>query len=112
MNRNRPATSLVLNISMVKKIENKTPKPEQSIAFADSGTQDYQTLIKDVKIGAKVMLLDTNQNGAQPITDMFKHHANLGCVHILSHGNQNQVYLGNATLNQNTLTTHQSTLSS
>ncbi len=93
-------------------MKNKILKPEQSIVFIDPGVQDYQTFTEGVKTDAIVVLLDANQDGVQQIADTLNQYTNLGSVHIISHGKQAQVYLGNTTLNQNTLTNYQTVLQS
>lgn len=89
-----------------------TVQPKQSILFIDSGVADYQTLVDGVKAGTTVVLLDVDQDGVQQIADVLNQFSNVDSVHILSHGNPAEVYLGNAILSQNTLSTYQSVVQS
>ncbi|MDP1557429.1 MAG: DUF4347 domain-containing protein [Nitrosomonas sp.] len=85
-------------------------QPKQAVLFIDSGVADYQTLIEGIKAGTKIVILNANQDGILQIAEILSQHSNVDSVQILSHGNQGQVYLGNATLSQNTLGTYQSAL--
>ncbi len=90
----------------------RTIQPQQSILFVDSGVADYQTLINGVKAGTRVVILNADQDGVQQITDVLNQSSNVDSIHILSHGNQAEVMLGNATLNRSSLAAYQPALQS
>lgn len=90
----------------------QTIQPQQSILFIDSGVTDYQILINGVKAGTQVVILNTDQDGVQQITDVLSQSSNVDSVHILSHGNQAEVMLGNAALNRSSLAAYQPVLQS
>ncbi len=90
----------------------QTIQPQQTVLFIDSGVADYQTLMNGVKAGTKVVILNADQDGVQQITDVLNQFSNVDNVHILSHGNQAEVMLGNATLNRNSLAVYQPLLQS
>lgn len=81
----------------------------QELVFVDTGTPDYQQLVDDLlgnqdasrRIG--VVLLDASRDGISQITDMLGKFANLDAVHIISHGSDASINLGNSTLNSSTL---------
>ncbi|MBP6076106.1 MAG: DUF4347 domain-containing protein, partial [Nitrosomonas sp.] len=85
---------------------------EQSILFIDSGVADYQTLINGVKAGTQVVILNAEQDGVQQITDVLNQSSNVDSVHILSHGNQAEVILGNTSLNHSSFAAYQPALQS
>ncbi|MBP6058394.1 MAG: DUF4347 domain-containing protein, partial [Nitrosomonas sp.] len=95
-----------------KAINIQTIQPQQSILFIDSGVADYQTLINGVKAGTKVVILNTDQDGVQQITDVLNQSSNVDSVHILSHGNQAEVMLGNVALNRSSFAAYQPALQS
>ncbi|PXW83898.1 uncharacterized protein DUF4347, partial [Nitrosomonas sp. Nm84] len=90
----------------------QTIQPQQSILFIDSGVANYQTLIDGVKAGTRVVILNADQDGVQQITDVLSQSSNVDSVHILSHGNQAEVILGNAALNRSSLAAYQPALQS
>ena len=90
----------------------QTIQPQQSVLFIDSVVANYQTLINGVEAGTQVVILNADQDGVQQIADVLNQYSNIDSVHILSHGNQAEVILGNTTLNRGSLATYQPILQS
>lgn len=97
------------------------PSPVETkneIVFVDSDVEDYQTLIDDIISHAKtgvtfeVLLLDRNQDGIAQITDALSHRQNLDSVHLISHGSDGSIDIGNNQLNFQTLTQYQTQIKS
>ncbi|NOU43388.1 MAG: DUF4347 domain-containing protein, partial [Methyloglobulus sp.] len=91
---------------------------KDEIIFVDSDIEDYQTLIADITSHAKtgvnfeVILLDRNQDGIAQITDVLSHRQNLDSVHLISHGSDGSIDIGNNQLNFQTLTQYQTQIKS
>ena len=79
--------------------------PHKELVFVDTDTPDYQQLIDDLLADRsderqfEVVLLDNHSDGIDQITDVLSKSKNLNAVHIISHGTDGSVELGNSTLN-------------
>ncbi|MES2824243.1 MAG: DUF4347 domain-containing protein, partial [Pseudomonadota bacterium] len=87
----------------------ETAEPEtHSLLFVDTQVQDYQTLVKDIlsnpaNKNIEVIYLNAQQNGIQQISETLSHYTNISAIHLISHGVAGELQLGNAILNENTL---------
>ena len=67
------------------------------IIFVDSEVDNYQDLISGSR--AEIVLLDSDRNGIEQITETLAQSSNVSTVEILSHGRDNSINLGNSQLN-------------
>ena len=76
-----------------------------SIVFVDSSVEDYQQLVDDIDQsgGTQVVLIDSQSDGIDQISEYLSRHTGIESVHIVSHGTDGEVRLGNTLLNANTL---------
>ncbi|PUB88197.1 MAG: hypothetical protein DBP01_12250, partial [gamma proteobacterium symbiont of Ctena orbiculata] len=79
------------------------------LVIIEPATPDYQFLVDDL-IGQnghgrsfEIVLLDTAANGIEQISDILNAYQHLDAVHILSHGSDGGVQLGDAYLNLDSL---------
>ncbi|MBK8815397.1 MAG: DUF4347 domain-containing protein [Methylococcaceae bacterium] len=70
-----------------------------SLIFVDTGVKDYQNLLKNIDSNSKVIFLDRNKDGVEQIADAVSRYENISAIHIVSHGNDGELYLGNDVLN-------------
>jgi hypothetical protein len=82
------------------------------ILFIDSTVADYQTLIDNLTQPTDIVILDSRQDGILQITESLSKYDSLEAVHIVSHGNVGQLFLGSTILEQNTLTDYENLLAS
>jgi VCBS repeat-containing protein len=81
----------------------------QELVFIDSNTPDYQLLIDDLLANnnedrtINLVLLDSSKNGIQQISDALANYNGLDAVHIISHGSDGTVQLGNSQLDLDSL---------
>ena len=79
-----------------------TPVPNHpaatEIIFIDAAVKDIQSYVTDHP-NAQVVLLDAGRDGVAQIAATLAGRSGIEAVHILSHGDVGQLYLGNATLN-------------
>jgi hypothetical protein len=81
----------------------------REVIFVDSGAPNYQQLIDDLMKGAEqgrdieVVVLDSNRNGIEQITEALARFQKLDAVHLVSHGSDGQLQLGNGKLGQGNL---------
>ncbi|MEG3976019.1 DUF4347 domain-containing protein, partial [Microcoleus sp. herbarium8] len=79
------------------------------IIFVDSSVQDHQSLIDGID-RAKIVILNDNCNAIEQITNVLASTQELSSIHIVSHGSDGTLFLGNSPLNKTTLETHAATV--
>lgn len=80
------------------------------MVFVDSTLPQWRELLKDVPAGAEVVVLDASKNGVGQMADYLKDKANVGSVHILSHGGDGYLLLGNTMLSSHNIDDYQGKL--
>ncbi len=83
----------------------------KQLIVIDTGIDDYQTLLDELTAGREqdfdLLFISAEENGFDRLTQSLQNYSSQGqtldAVHILSHGQDGQVRLGNSLLNQNTL---------
>ncbi|MEI8570946.1 DUF4347 domain-containing protein [Methylomonas sp. LW13] len=87
------------------------------IVFVDTRVQGYESLINDIKSSdvsnrnLEIITLDSSNDGIQQITQILAERDNLDAVHIISHGSDGSLDLGNSQLNFDTLIQNQTDIS-
>ena len=83
------------------------------IAFVDAALEDYQQIVDDLlnndddNRNIEVVVLDRDRNGIDQITNTLQDRDNFDAVHVISHGNDGSIQLGNTTLDADTLPQNQ-----
>ena len=85
------------------------PTTNNQIIFVDSSVQDYQSLIQGID-PAQIVILNENSSAIEQITNALAAQKDIEAVHILSHGSDGTLFLGNSPLDKTTLETHAATL--
>ncbi len=99
---------LVPTASEIRGTEGKE-ELRREILFIDKSIPDYQQLADDLlkKSGdgrqIDVVLLDISRNGIIQISETLGRYQNLDAVHVISHGTDGTIQLGNARLTQDSL---------
>ena len=81
----------------------------QEIVFVDEGVDNYQQLVDDIRNNAdssrniEVVVLDRDQDGIEAISEFLQDRDDLDAIHIISHGSEGSVQLGNNSLTSETL---------
>ncbi|NNF97627.1 MAG: DUF4347 domain-containing protein, partial [Halobacteria archaeon] len=81
----------------------------QELVFVDTDTPDYQQLLNDLlnteqdERQFEVILLDNEQSGINQISEVLADRSDLNAVHIISHGANGTVELGNTRFDIDTL---------
>ncbi|MBB2497162.1 DUF4347 domain-containing protein [Pseudomonas sp. UL070] len=83
-----------------------TADQRQEIVFVDGKLQDVQALIAGLPSGTEVVVLDSNKDGLQQIADYLKNRSDVDAIHLLSHGAEGTVELGNTWLNSQNIGQH------
>ena len=80
-------------------------QPKKELVFVDAGAPNYHQLINDLmKVQAEgrrieVVVLETGRDGVEQISEAMAERQDVGAVHIVSHGSDGNLQLGNASLN-------------
>ncbi len=83
-----------------------TTDQRQEIVFVDGKLQDAQALIAGLPSGTEVVVLDSSKDGLQQIADYLKDRTDVDAIHLLSHGAEGTVELGNIWLNNQNIGQH------
>jgi len=81
----------------------------QEIVFIDSNAPDYQRLIGNILASnndtrnIEVIVLDSNLNGIEQISEVLAEYEDVDAVHILSHATSGELKLGSTSLSLNNL---------
>ncbi|KFX02115.1 putative Ig domain-containing protein [Pectobacterium carotovorum] len=94
------ATHDITTDVVVQAVAGETIRKEA--VFIDTALTDYQTLVNSVPTGVDVFLLDSSKDGLSQLAAWAETHEGYDAIHILSHGNEGQVRLGNLTLDSAT----------
>ena len=79
------------------------------IVFVDTGVENYQALVDDLLNNAdsnrniEVVLLDSDRNGIEQISEALQNQDGLDAIHIISHGSDGSIQLGNSNLDAEAL---------
>jgi hypothetical protein len=79
------------------------PSQRAEVVFVDSGVDDYQTLMRGVRAGAEVVVIDRQGDGMKEIAAHLRGRSGIDAVHIVSHGSVGQLRLGRSILSDVTL---------
>ncbi|MEI7339535.1 putative Ig domain-containing protein [Pectobacterium carotovorum] len=94
------ATHDITTDVVVQAVAGETTRKEA--VFIDTALTDYQTLVNSVPTGVDIFLLDSSKDGLSQLAAWAETHTGYDAIHILSHGNEGQVRLGNLTLDNAT----------
>lgn len=80
----------------------------QELIFIDTATPDYEQLVTDItnrdkQIHYVIYLLDGEQDGIQQINDLLAGHNDIDAIHLVGHGSEGNISLGNSLLNGNSI---------
>ena len=82
------------------------------VVFIDGQVSNVEQLLAGVSANAEVVVLDPEKDGLQQMADYLKGRENLDAIHLLSHGADGTVQLGNLWLASNNLAEHRAALES
>ncbi|MGB5707258.1 MAG: DUF4347 domain-containing protein, partial [Arenicellales bacterium] len=101
------ASQSAFNSTDANALEQQSEAADQSafttqIVVIDSRVEDYEAFIKDAEIGADdtdvstvFVHLSQDQNGIEQVTNVLKQFDEVSALHIVSHGDDGLLYLGN-----------------
>ena len=84
----------------------------QEVVFIDGNVANIEQLLAGLSGKPEVVILDPNKDGLQQMADYLKGREGLDAIHLLSHGSEGTVQMGNVWLNSGNLAEHASELQS
>ncbi len=94
-------TNLWTTSNIGKKTNMNAKYTEKQLVLIDGNVPEYTHLIDNIPTNSEVIVLDTEKNGIEEITQVLAQQKNLDNIHLISHGNPGTLYLGNTELNNN-----------
>ena len=104
-------TPLLLDESEYQAILGSENRLRSELVFVDPATPDYQQLLDDLLSREddyrqfEVVVLEADRDGVAQISDILAGFRELDAVHIISHGSDGAIRIGNSTLDQSRLDT-------
>src|SRR3990167_8849630 len=74
------------------------PGERKDVVFVDTRLPDYQQIAAAVSADAEVILIDSQGNGVNQIANALAGRTDIDAIHIVSHGDEGVLLLGNAAL--------------
>ena len=90
----------------------KIRNDKKNIVFIDSAVEDYETITSSFKENTEFYLINANEDGFKRINEILKDRENIDALHLIGHGSSGQILFGNAFLNNDTIDSYQTTLTS
>ena len=87
-----------------------TPVDGKELVIIDGNVEDMATLLKALPYGAEWLVLDSGRDGVVQLAEIASRHKNIRALHLLSHGEDGLLKLGNSELNQQNLTNYRNQL--
>ncbi|MET1117158.1 MAG: Ig-like domain-containing protein, partial [Comamonas sp.] len=82
----------------------------REIIFVDSRVKDVETLLKGFPPNAQVFYLQAGEDGLAQMAEVLGQQGDVGAVHVLGHGSEGQLWLGNTFMDSSTLAGHSDAL--
>ncbi|MDH5444944.1 MAG: DUF4347 domain-containing protein [Gammaproteobacteria bacterium] len=86
--------------------------PASEVIFIDENVPDYDELMADLagKDHIDIYILDTSLDGVHQISAVLENYQDLDAIHLVSHGDEEGLYLGNSSLTNDTLDSYRDTI--
>ncbi|MCP4184095.1 MAG: DUF4347 domain-containing protein, partial [Hyphomicrobiales bacterium] len=73
-------------------------KPLTEIVFIDESVDGFEQLIGSIDPAFEIILLQADVDGVEQMAEALSNRTDIGAIHIISHGNQAELFLGTAKL--------------
>ena len=95
-----PADDATLDNSLETFAEAVAVSDERNeIAFISTDVENYAEIIAQIDPAIEVIILDASENGVEKMAEILAGRENLDAIHLVTHGDDGQINLGDATLN-------------
>ena len=79
------------------------PAGRNEIIFVDKSVEDYTSLIAGISSDAELVFIDPNSDGLEQIANVLQGRTDVDAIHIVSHGDSGELFLGNSTVTQESM---------
>jgi parallel beta-helix repeat protein len=104
----------LIEASCAKEKPSVHDEEKQELVIIDAGVEDIDRILADFseqnQKHFELLVLDSNRDGISQITELLKQKSKLDVVHIISHGNNATLQLGNTQLDKESLQSHASAI--
>ncbi|WP_139165788.1 DUF4347 domain-containing protein, partial [Chromobacterium amazonense] len=80
------------------------------VVFVENDVANLQSLVSQLPSGYQVVILDSSKDGLAQIAQWAQTHSGYGAIHIISHGQENDLQLGTTELTTANVASHQAEL--
>ncbi|PTT75351.1 flagellar hook-length control protein FliK, partial [Pelomonas sp. HMWF004] len=87
-------------------------QPAREVVFLSGKVDDAATLAAGLRPGVELVMLDSSSDGLAQIANYLGEHSGISAVHIVSHGREGSVELGNFWLSSGNMAAHADALAS
>ncbi|MGB3534691.1 MAG: FG-GAP-like repeat-containing protein [Microcoleaceae cyanobacterium] len=95
-----PKTSYPNPLQPIRKNNTIIPLLSRAIIVIDARVQDFNILLKEIAIPAKIVIIEAEQDGIQVITKALSNQPGLTHLHLVCHGQPGEIQLGKTKINQ------------
>ncbi|MES9903881.1 MAG: DUF4347 domain-containing protein, partial [Sedimenticola sp.] len=88
----------------------EAPTNHRSVVFIDPLVEGQTGLLEDIGATSDVVVLRANQDGVSQIAEYLEGRRDVEAIHIISHGGDGELKLGDGQLNSETLETYRESL--
>ncbi|MDC2969515.1 DUF4347 domain-containing protein, partial [Candidatus Pelagibacter sp.] len=92
--------------------KDKVRNDKKNVVFIDSAVEDYEIITSSFKENTEFYLINSNEDGFKRINQILKDRQNIDALHLIGHGSAGQILFGNAFLNNETIDSYKSILTS
>ncbi|MEL7498379.1 MAG: DUF4347 domain-containing protein [Planctomycetota bacterium] len=94
---------------------NSSVHDASQIVFIDDQVDDWRLLADDIRQdptqrGVEVVILDATKDGIEQMTEHLRNRSNVSAIHLVSHGNQDQLNIGGTVLTEENVIAHAGSL--
>ena len=92
-------------------VEQTAAEARPELVLVNEDVADYEQLIADLQANGdnrviEVVVLESDRDGIEQVSEILAERSDLAAVHLISHGSDGQINLGNTWLNNGTLQQH------
>ena len=103
--------------AQVQDLQSAAASAPRELIIVDPGVEDADALLAEVlenrpESTFEIRILDANQDGIAQISELLEGDQQYSAIHIISHGDEGEVQLGNATLSADNLNQYVNQLAS
>jgi uncharacterized protein DUF4347 len=75
----------------------------REVVFIDASVTDTESFLNNIPAGAELVTINSDRDGLTQIAEWLKNYDDISAIHIISHGDDGNVQLGNTIINNDNL---------